>query len=55
MSLLGYNFGECQDGSPVDNVILPSWSERKDRSPKDKKNGDPRLFVLKHRQVCVHN
>ena len=36
----GFNFGECQDGTLVDNVILPRWAKN-----------DPRLFVLKHRQV----
>ena len=40
----GFNFGECQDGTQVDSVILPDWAK-----------GDPRLFVLKHRQVSVRN
>ena len=39
-SFLGFNFGECQDGTVVDSVILPKWAKN-----------DPRLFVLKHRQV----
>ena len=33
-------FGERQSGERVDHVILPPWS-----------NNDPRLFILKHRQV----
>lgn len=33
-------FGECQDGTVVDNVELPPWAQ-----------GDSRLFVLKHRQA----
>lgn len=33
-------FGECQDGTVVDNVDLPPWAQ-----------DDPRLFVLKHRQA----
>ena len=40
----GFNFGECQDGTQVDSVILPDWAK-----------GDPRLFVLKHRQVSIRN
>ena len=39
----GFNFGECQDGTQVDSVVLPDWAK-----------GDPRLFVLKHRQVSEH-
>jgi hypothetical protein len=39
----GFNFGECQDGTQVDSVVLPDWAK-----------GDPRLFVLKHRQVRLH-
>lgn len=35
-----FNFGVCQNGEPVDHVVLPPWAKK-----------DPRLFVLKHRQV----
>ena len=37
---LGFKFGEKQNGESVDHVVLPPWAK-----------GDPRLFVLKHRQV----
>ena len=40
LSLSGFNFGVKQSGEVVDDVILPPWA-----------NGDPRLFILKHRQV----
>ena len=38
--ILGFKFGERQSGERVDHVILPPWS-----------NNDPRLFILKHKQV----
>ena len=38
----GFNFGECQTGEKVDDVILPQWAK-----------GNARLFVLKHRQVST--
>lgn len=37
---LGFKLGEKQNGELVDHVVLPPWAK-----------GDPRLFVLKHRQV----
>ena len=40
MSFIGFMFGERQSGERVDHVTLPPWS-----------NNDPRLFILKHRQV----
>ena len=36
----GFKLGEKQNGETVDHVVLPPWAK-----------GDPRLFVLKHRQV----
>lgn len=40
-SCAGFNFGERQTGEVVDNVLLPPWAK-----------SNPRLFILKHRQVC---
>ena len=40
VSFKGFKFGERQSGERVDHVTLPPWS-----------NNDPRLFILKHRQV----
>ena len=42
--ILGFKFGERQSGERVDHVILPPWS-----------NNDPRLFILKHKQVGWHH
>lgn len=42
LSSTGFNFGECQTGELVDDVKLPPWAK-----------GHPRLFILKHRQVCA--
>jgi beige protein homolog 1 len=36
----GYDFGRRQDGSKVDNVILPAWAK-----------GDPKIFIAKHREA----
>ena len=41
--VIGFNFGECQTGESVDDVILPQWAK-----------GNARLFILKHRQVYIH-
>ena len=41
---LGFKFGEKQNGETVDHVVLPPWAK-----------GDPRLFVLKHRQVIYRS
>ena len=43
LNAAGFDFGECQTGERVDHVILPPWAKE-----------DPRLFVLKHRQVYMH-
>ncbi len=35
-----YDFGKRQDGSKVDNVVLPPWAK-----------GDPKIFIAKHREA----
>ena len=39
---VGCDFGVKQNGDVVDDVVLPPWAKT-----------DPRLFVLKHRQVPI--
>ena len=41
---LGFNLGVKQSGEVVDHVKLPPWA-----------HNDPRLFVLKHRQVGIYS
>lgn len=36
----GYDFGRRQDGSKIDNVLLPPWAK-----------GDPNIFIAKHREA----
>ena len=36
----GYDFGRRQDGSKVDNVMLPPWAK-----------GDPKIFIARHREA----
>ncbi len=40
VNINGYDFGRRQDGSKVDNVVLPPWAK-----------GDPNIFIAKHREA----
>lgn len=36
----GYDFGRRQDGTRIDNVVLPPWAK-----------GDPHIFIARHREA----
>ncbi|CAK7229586.1 Beige protein-like 1 [Sporothrix curviconia] len=40
ININGYDFGRRQDGSKIDNVVLPPWAK-----------GDPNIFIAKHREA----
>ncbi|KIH94576.1 hypothetical protein SPBR_05474 [Sporothrix brasiliensis 5110] len=40
VNINGYDFGRRQDGSKIDNVLLPPWAK-----------GDPNIFIAKHREA----
>ncbi|EPE05252.1 beige beach domain-containing protein [Ophiostoma piceae UAMH 11346] len=40
VNINGYDFGRRQDGSKIDNVVLPPWAK-----------GDPNIFITKHREA----
>ncbi|CAK7567360.1 MAG: Beige protein-like 1 [Sporothrix epigloea] len=40
VNINGYEFGRRQDGSKIDNVVLPPWAK-----------GDPNIFIAKHREA----
>ena len=40
ININGYDFGRRQDGSKIDNVVLPPWAK-----------GDPNIFITKHREA----
>lgn len=40
VNINGYDYGRRQDGSKIDNVVLPPWAK-----------GDPNIFIAKHREA----